>query len=88
VLSEGPRRGGAARDSPLLGCSTPLAGACPEAHWSIFAYLFCINIVLYDVFAPFEPKNQQLTTDSPSRYDVARAADLIIERLGSRLLGA
>lgn len=30
----------------------------------------------------------QLTADSASRYDVTRAADLIMERLGSRLAGA
>ena len=30
----------------------------------------------------------QLTADSPSRYDVTLAADLVMERLGSRLLGA
>jgi predicted nucleotidyltransferase component of viral defense system len=30
----------------------------------------------------------QLTADSPSRYDVTLAADLIMERLGSRLRGA
>ncbi len=59
------------------------------AHYmgdQIFSYReFSANLAAKLAHPDFVADLEQLTADSPSRYDVALAADLIMERLGSRL---
>ncbi len=62
------------------------------AHYmgdQIFSYReFSTNLAAKLAHPDFAADLEQLTADSSTRYDVALAADLIMERLGSRLPGA
>jgi hypothetical protein len=47
-----------------------------------------VNLAAKLEHSDFVADLDQLTADSPLHYDVTRAADLIMERLGSRIGGA
>jgi hypothetical protein len=55
----------------------------------IFSYReFSANLAAKLEHPDFVADLDQLTADSPLQYDVTVAADLVMERLGSRLSGA